>query len=967
MNKTRKRMVRLTAAFLFLTLAVSLALPLTVCAEEEKKTVRVGWYDSTYNTIDSTGRRSGYAYEYQIKLSAYNGWRYEYVSGSWSDLLHMLEAGEIDLMSDVSYTPERAKHMLFPSFPMGTEEYVLFKATTNDEISSTDLTTLNGKRIAVNKDSIQAGLYREWAESKGIRAELIEVSYTEDESLQMLEEGKVDGYITVDSFVDASRAVPLCKIGSSDYYFAVSKKRPDLLAELDEAMSRIQDENRYYNMQMFETYIKRTGANAFLSENETKWLNAHGTIRVGYQDNYLAFCSSDPETGELTGVLKDYLELASECIPNAKIKFKATAYPSVQDAVDAMKNGDIDCVFPANFSGYDAENYGLVMSPPLIDTEMYAVVRMTEPDIFKEEKPITAAVNEGNLNYDAFLDEHFPAWKKAYFPNTVACLEAVSAGGADCVVISNYRFNNISRLCEKYHLTSVSVGVEMDYCFAVVKGQTELYSILAKAASMIPASTVNAAMSKYMTEAAQLTFSDYIIDNLAVVLSVGAIVVLLILVLLIQNMWAVKRAKSLISATETDDLTGLYNRKFFFQYADYRYHNHPGVPMDAMVLNIEQFRFINELYGREAGDKILCTLGDELHAVAQENKGIAGRFEADRFDVYCRHIDDYQPVFARLQAALDKLAPNANIRLRMGVMPWEEKMEPVQLFDRARSACNMARGHYQEPLVVYDEMVSARENYEQRLVNDLRRALDEHEFEVFYQPKFDIQKDPAEIVGAEALVRWQHSEWGLISPGDFVPLFEKNGQIKLLDRYVWSQAARQIAAWRKTFGMTIPISVNLSRVDMFDASLEDTLEEILGKNGLDPSAFRLEVTESAYTEHADQVIRVVEGLRAKGFKVEMDDFGTGYSSLNMLSAMPIDALKMDRGFIRNIEQDEKSHQMVELILKIANNLKVPVIAEGVETEAQIKMLKQLGCEMVQGYYFSRPLPAGDFEQKYLCS
>ena len=186
-----------------------------------------------------------------------------------------------------------------------------------------------------------------------------------------------------------------------------------------------------------------------------------------------------------------------------------------------------------------------------------------------------------------------------------------------------------------------------------------------------------------------------------------------------------------------------------------------------------------------------------------------------------------------------------------------------------------------------------------------------------------------------------------------------------VDKYVWSEAARQVARWHAQFGITIPISVNLSRVDVFDPMLEETLDGILLNNGIGHEALMLEVTESAYTENADQVIRVVERLRAKGYTVEMDDFGTGYSSLNMLSSMPVDVLKMDRTFIQNIENDEKDIQLVALILGIADNLKISVVAEGVETESQLQLLKKLGCKVVQGYYFSRPLHPSEFESRIL--
>ena len=951
-----------------LTLAIIVALPLSAHVLENNsngnKLVRVGWYDSTYNTIDENGVRSGYAYEYQLKLSAYNGWTYEYVSGPWPDLLHMLETGEIDLMSDVSYTPEREKLLLYPEYPMGTEEYYLFAAPGNSQISALDPSTLNGKRVGVNRDSIQAEFYAEWEKDHNVKAQVVLLSSTEEESLQMLERGELDAYVTVDSFLAPTRAVPVFKVGSSDYYFAVSMSRPDLLEDLNMAMSLIEDENRFYNIQMYEKYIRKTAATAFLSVKESEWYEKHGPIKIGYQDNYLAFCAEDKATGELTGVLRSFLDLASDCTPNAHIEFIPVAYSTSEEAMEALRSGEVDCMFPANLSGYEAEGYGMVMSPPLMDTEMYVVVRAKSPNIFSKEGNIVVAVNAGNLNYEAFLAKYYPDWEKVYYTSSEDCLKAIESGKADCLVISNYRYNNIARLCEKYHLTTFSIGIEMDYCFAMEKGQTELYSIMAKFVSLVPDSSIISALSRYIAEDSKVTFTEVLADNLLLVLIIATVIVVVILLLLFQNMRAVRIANSLISATETDDLTGLLNRKYFFQYANRLYHGHPNTPMDAIVLNIEQFHSVNALHGRELGNIVLRHLGDEIRAIARKNKGIAGRFEADRFDIYCNHISDYNAILDYLQATMDKLVPNANILLRMGVMPYQPKIEPMQLFDRAHTACNMARGHYKKHLVIYDQTVSEREIYEQRLVNDLRHALDAKEFEVYFQPKFDIQSETPTLVGAEALVRWHHPDLGMVPPGDFIPLLEKNGQISLLDKYVWNEAASKIAYWRDRFCKLLPVSVNLSRIDVFDPALEETLDGILARYSLNHNLFKLEVTESAYTENADHVLHVVTGLREKGYKVEMDDFGTGYSSLNMLSYMPIDVLKLDREFIRNIENTEKARHLVILILDIAKNLKVPVIAEGVETELQLNFLKESGCQMVQGFYFSKPLPANEFEGKY---
>ena len=205
----------------------------------------------------------------------------------------------------------------------------------------------------------------------------------------------------------------------------------------------------------------------------------------------------------------------------------------------------------------------------------------------------------------------------------------------------------------------------------------------------------------------------------------------------------------------------------------------------------------------------------------------------------------------------------------------------------------------------------------------------------------------------------------MISPGEFVPLFEGNGLISLVDHYVWEEAARQVAEWKERLHFTLPVSVNLSRADLFDPNLLSRLVHLIEDNRLDYQDIKLEVTESAYTDNAKQLLDVIRELRGLGFQVEMDDFGSGYSSLNMLSDMPIDVLKMDMKFVRNIEKSETDFRLVKLILDIARYLNLNVVAEGVETVGQLSLLQDAGCDLVQGYYFSRSLPPEEFEKLIL--
>ena len=419
--------------------------------------------------------------------------------------------------------------------------------------------------------------------------------------------------------------------------------------------------------------------------------------------------------------------------------------------------------------------------------------------------------------------------------------------------------------------------------------------------------------------------------------------------------------KDLIRWTERDQLTGLYNREYFYRYAEIYDTFHQDEATDALVLDVSHFRMMNERFGRAYADEVLKRIGAELFRIVRSNGGIACRREADTFQVYCPHMTDYSPLARQVTAAAcgeDK----GRVRIRVGVCPRVDKtVDMERRFDHAKSAADTLRNSFSESVAVYDESLREGEAYAERLLDDFRTALAQKQFAVYFQPKYGIRSPKPVLCGAEALVRWQHPELGMIPPGRFIPLFESNGLIRELDHYVWREAAAQIGDWRKRMGCSVPVSVNVSRIDMMDPDLADTFCRLVEENGLSFDDLHLEITESAYTEDSEEIIRVVSGLRARGFKIEMDDFGAGYSSLNMITKLPIDALKLDMMFIRTAFHETGNTGILKIMLDISRYLSVPMIAEGVETEEQMLTLQGLGCDIVQGYYFARPMPAKDFE------
>lgn len=416
--------------------------------------------------------------------------------------------------------------------------------------------------------------------------------------------------------------------------------------------------------------------------------------------------------------------------------------------------------------------------------------------------------------------------------------------------------------------------------------------------------------------------------------------------------------------TERDHLTNLYNKDFFYHYAVMLDEHHKDIETDTLVIDINHFHTINERFGRSFGDKVLCQMAERALELVKNIGGIVCRSDADTFFIYCPHLSDYSDLPEKLEICIkDEDDEEHVIHVRVGVYSCVDKSLDIERrFDRAKIAADTVRGSITNAVCIYDNNMYKEELLAEQLIEDFPTALKEMQFKVYFQPKFNVSSDTPELCSAEALVRWDHPQMGIVSPGVFIPLFEKNGMIEALDYYVWKEAAAQIRKMKDSFGIHLPISINVSRIDLEDPALIDKLLGIVKKNGLECGDLILEITESAYTKDSGLIVETAKALRDHGFCIEMDDFGTGYSSLNMLASLPIDVLKLDMLFIRSAFQEQRSTRLLEAIISLAKVIEVPCVAEGVETAEQVDALKKMGCNIIQGYYFSRPLPETEFDQ-----
>ena len=416
------------------------------------------------------------------------------------------------------------------------------------------------------------------------------------------------------------------------------------------------------------------------------------------------------------------------------------------------------------------------------------------------------------------------------------------------------------------------------------------------------------------------------------------------------------QANKAIDELERDELTGLLTRKaFLLKVEQFISHNHDK-NFCIIAFDFDNFKSSNSLYGVEKCNEFLAYSAKEMMKVMPE--GISGRYGGDQYILFYEYDEkvDIERLNRIVKMILDK-APIPHQIVKMGIYaPIDCELPLVICCDRAFLSISGIKGKYGKDVAFFEENLQNQLLNEQRIIETMERALEESQFQVFYQPKHETIT--GHIAGAEALVRWNHPEYGFMAPASFIPLFERNGFITKLDAFVLEQVCKDIKRWEQDGLPLVPISVNVSRRDFMEPGCIENQYRIIDEYKVDHSLLHMEVTESLYSENTAVIISQVKKTQDMGFTIEMDDFGSGYSSLGSLSTFPLNILKLDISFVRNIIKNEI---VIENIIKMAHRMGLLTIAEGAETLEQYKILKTLGCDYIQGYYFSKPLSCRDFE------
>ena len=519
-------------------------LPIPVSAQEDRsKVVRVGWYEGTYNTTGADGQRRGYSYEYQQAVAAHTGWKYEYVEGSWTELMSMLKNGQIDLLGGISYTEERSTSMLFSELPMGEDKYYLYVDTSNTDIATSDLTTLNGKRIGMLPKALTVEMFHEWEKSHGVNTQQVDITGADDVR-QKLKNHEIDGFVLNESPQwERDDISPALLIGGSYNYFAVSKKRPDLKEELDQAMQKIERENPFYIDDLYKRYLSANSLET-LTDEEQNWLEQHGTVRIGYLKNDVGVSFADTESGKPVGIINDYISLASGCLGEKNIEFQLTGFDSQEEELQALKDSRIDMIFHMNQNPYEAEQNDIILSNTVFEVN---VAVLTGVEKFDENGKNTVAVSRGNMLGKWYISFNYPFWKIKEYDTSAEVEKAVQSGEADCFVV---KAGQSLKTLANSKMRSIFLTKSGTSCFAVTRENITLMNILNKTIQTLPDSRLSSQFCVYENAPGKVTLTEYIKDNLRAV-SIGFVSVVLVIVWIIVYL-LIKARKAQIQAEKAN-------------------------------------------------------------------------------------------------------------------------------------------------------------------------------------------------------------------------------------------------------------------------------------------------------------------------------------------------------------------------------------------------------------------------------
>lgn len=904
----------------------------------EPNVLRIG-YQENYGVVKTPriAGFEGYGYEYIYKILEYTkeSYQIEFVECELTEGLTLLEEGEIDLLLPAAKTEDLEERFAFSQETFGREIRFL-TATDPEYISSGDYRDLSNSVIAVAKNDVIIPELYQFLADNNINAQVEEIDIASYH--KVLQDESYD-------FVVASSLLMVPDLEASfiltyyPSYFMATQENQHIIDDFDQGIGRIVAEEYMFSERTYLKYFENDyNLNAMITTSDYEFMRFKPVYQVGISDTKSPLSSVNAE-GELVGIYKDILDQVAQDM-GVQLNFVVL---DEETTTNDLENLDFSAL-----SFKDEARFRLVQSDPLLQIPFMLLQKTGE----QEES------NVGTLAYYGLGQEELSFFitvdNLIYYDSYESLGKAFDKGEVNTLVITSNTYSAFELENSDYLATYLHYSLSLSLFFHENFPKAKI-EVINKFIGRLDAMDLEYIMYEHsLPEEKTATFEEILEENPIILNVFFLLIVFFIFSVLLEER---SKKKALVHLLNEDAITGLLTEHCFLEQAEALFRHHPEKQYTIISVDIDNFKYINEVYGYESGTKILKEFADYLKQL-EPKPLFASRISSDNF-VYIMEKSFSEEEIAGLFSKDDILLTRCNKHLSssynfgFSLGMYESVNHNFTLnymVDCANYARSLGKGIMGNTFFKFTEEMRKERMVSNEILSRTEHALNQHEFVMYYQPKIDLKT--REITGAEALVRWIR-DGSMVPPNNFIPLFEKNGFIERLDYYVLDTVCQFIAQYR---ARNLPrISVNLSGFSVIREELVENIMEVLDKHQVSPDEIDLEITESAFVENVDFNVEKLDYLRSLGFTISMDDFGAGISSLGRLKEIPIDVLKIDREFIVDSLENEKGATIILNIVRMAQDLKIETVAEGIELKEQLDFLESLGCDVSQGYFFSRPV------------
>ncbi|HHQ8844805.1 TPA: EAL domain-containing protein [Clostridioides difficile] len=690
------------------------------------------------------------------------------------------------------------------------------------------------------------------------------------------------------------------------------------------------------------------------------FIKANPKLTMVYDSEWSPVEYYDKESNSFKGISSDLMSIISK---KCGIKFEYIKTKNYNESLDYIKSGKATMLCGSINENDKAKRFNMKLTNPYINIPMIMVGKLDT----NLNNDLNIALTSSYKSIDSYIEKSFENAKTTSYKSIESCLNAINEGKANLMILSSYQFDELLREGKSENLSVISV-LDTSYGMRIgVSNKTDpiLVSILNKSIDKITEEELSDCIySNTIDKPYKVPFGVIFKEYSIQIISFVCILFLIAIKYIIYN--KKKKEDYLRKIAYTDPLTGADSIDKFKINSNKLFAKNNPEEYALFYIDVDKFKYINDMFGYDMGNDTLIHISNTIASELKEDE-IFARVSADHFVLLIKYKTD-DDIKTRLNNIYNKIQILSNPKINYyklildcGIYKISKSDNDINtIMDRANTARKTIKGGHKNSFAFYDKEMHKKILKEKEIENSMVDALNNGEFIVYFQPKYSLSD--YQIIGAEALVRWDNPQKGLIPPIEFIPVFERNGFIVNIDFYVFEEVCKKIREWMDEGQKVVPISVNLSRMHFVNSNFIEKFKLIVDKYKIPTRLIELELTETAVLDNIEGLLDTMNNLKEKGFVISMDDFGTGYSSLNLLKELPVDILKLDRAFFTEKDESNNEKIVISNVIKMAKELKMKVISEGVETISQVEFLKQIGCDMVQGYLFSKPMPVKEFEK-----